>query len=434
VGVLVALAVIAGLILVLRLLVRLVRRMIVRLLSAIHVSRLALLVLNLGRNARRTVLTTLSVAIALFLFCSLRGVLDTLAASIRVSSESRLVVQNRISIVFPLPRTYRDRIAAVPGVRSVTYANWFGGRDPVDARDFYAQFAVDAATYFPMYSRDIEIVAADPPQAAIALPAAVDPKLAAFMVERDACVVGESLFKRKGWKLGQTVTVSGTIFPGSWPFKIRAVYHALEPAFGEEVLLFHWDYLNERGMRGQGPVGWYALELSEPDRAGTISRQIDAMFENSSAATRTGTERAFQAGFVSMYGNVPFLIGVIGLAVVFAILLVAANTMMMASRERTSEYGVLKTLGFEDGMIFRIVLAEAAVITVGGGLAGALLAKWVIEGSKFNAGGFLPPMTVSWATVAIGVGIALLMGAVSGLAPAWRASRLRIVDAIRRVE
>jgi putative ABC transport system permease protein len=135
-----------------------------------------------------------------------------------------------------------------------------------------------------------------------------------------------------------------------------------------------------------------------------------------------------------MYGNVPFLIGVIGLAVVFAILLVAGNTMMMAARERTAEIGVMKTLGFQDGAIFAIVLAEAAIITLGGGLVGAFLAKWGIERSAFNAGGFLPPMTVSWATVATGIGIAILMGATSGLLPAWQASRLRIVDALRRVE
>jgi putative ABC transport system permease protein len=135
-----------------------------------------------------------------------------------------------------------------------------------------------------------------------------------------------------------------------------------------------------------------------------------------------------------MYGNVPFLIGVIGIAVVFAILLVAANTMMMAARERTAEFGVMKTLGFADATLFRLVLIEAAIITFGGGTLGALLAKFTIEGSKFNAGGFLPPMTVSWETVALGVAVAVLMGATSGIIPALQASRLRIVDALRRVE
>jgi len=394
----------------------------------------SLVLVNLLRNKRRTILTMSSVVIALFLFCSLRGVLDTLQAAIKVGSESRLVTRNRISLIFPMPKSYWSRIAAVPGVKSVSVQNWFGGRDPVDPKNWYAQFGVDAATFFPIYARDVDIVAASPPQVEVPLPPGVDPKLAAFMSEQTACVVGERLFKKNRWKLGQTVTLAGTIYPGSWPFVIRAVYHAKDPAFGEETMLFHYKYLEQKGMGGQGAVGIYVLELSQPERAGDIAKSVDAMFENSSYATRTETERAFQAGFVSMYGNVPFLIGVIGLAVVFAILLVAANTMMMAARERVSEFGVMKTLGFQDGTIFAIVLAEAAIITLGGGLAGAFLAKLGLEGSAFNAGGLLPPMTVSWTTVTIGVGIAVFMGATSGLIPAWQASRLRIVDALRRVE
>ncbi len=394
---------------------------------------LSLVLVNLGRNKRRTTLTILSVMIALFLFCTLRGVLDTLEASIRVGSEARLVTRNKISLIFPLPKSYVERIRAVQGVGRVTWGNWFGGTDPLDPGNFYARFGVDAPTYMPMYARDIEIIDQSAPQGTGAVPADVDPKLAAFMEERTACVVGQSLYKRMGWKMGQQISAIGTIFPGDWTWTIRAVYHAKDPAFGEEAIIFHWDYLNERAMGGQGPVGWYTLELTQPERAGEISKQVDGLFENSSAQTRTETERAFQAGFVSMYGNVPFLIGVIGLAVVFAILLVAANTMMMASRERTNEFAVMKTLGFEDGALFRLVLAEAAVITLGGGIAGAMLAKFVLEKSGFNAGGMLPPMTVSWTTVIIGIGIAVLMGLTSGFVPAWQASKLRIVDALRRV-
>jgi len=394
----------------------------------------SLVLVNLFRNKRRTFLTMMSVVIALFLFCALRGVLDTLQASINVGSVTRLITRNKISLIFPLPLSYRDRLAAIPGVKAVSYANWFGGRDPVDPHNFYAQFACDVPTYLPMYTRDVEIIAGDPPQVPVAVPAGLDPKLASFLSERDACLVGERLFKRMKWKLGQRVPVSGTIYPGTWEFTIRSVYHAKDPAFGEESMLFHWKYLSEKGMGGQGSVGWYVLELLDPSQAGAVAHQVDAIYESSAAPTRTETERAFQAGFVSMYGNVPFLIGIIGIAVVFAILLVAANTMMMAARERTAEIGVMKTLGFEDGTIFRVVLAEAAVITLGGGLIGALGAKWLIEGSGFNAGGVLPPMTVSWATVVIGIGIAVLMGATSGLLPAWQASRLTIVDALRRVD
>ncbi len=394
----------------------------------------SLVLVNLGRNRLRTILTMMSVVVALFLFCALRGVLDTLAASIKVGSEARLVTRNAISLIFPLPLSYRERLIAIPGVKRVSYANWFGGRDPVDPGNFYAQFGCDAETYMPIYDADVEIIAADSSVVPLPVPPDVNPKLAMFMSERDACIVGESLFKRMNWKLGQKVPVSGTIFPGTWTFTIRAVYHAKDPAFGEESMLFHWKYLSEKGMGGQGIVGFYVLQLSDPSRAGEVTAAVDALYANSGAATHTETERAFQAGFVSMYGNVPFLIGVIGIAVVFAILLVAANTMMMAARERTAEFGVMKTLGFADVTLFRLVLIEAAIITFGGGTLGALLAKFAIEGSKFNLGGFLPPMTVSWGTVALGVAVAVLMGATSGIIPALQASRLRIVDALRRVE
>jgi len=394
---------------------------------------LRLVLVNLGRNKRRTILTTLSIMVALFLFCALGGVLDTLAESIRVGSETRLVTRNAISLIFPLPLSYRDRIAAVPGVQGVTIQNWFGGQDPKDPHNFFAQFAVDAVTFLPIYSRDFDIIAASPAQGAPPPPPGIDPQLASFMAELTACIVGEKLFTRMGWKLGQTVTLAGTIYPGDWPLTIRAVYHSNKKSFGDESMFFHWEYLNQKGMNGQGLAGLYILQLDSPEQAADIANRIDAMFVNSSAATHTESERAFQAGFVSMYGNLPFVIRLIGLAVAFAILLVAANTMVMAIRERTNEIGVLKTLGFEDGTVFRLVLAEAAVITLIGGLIGAVGAKLAIEGSGFNGGGMLPPMSVHWSTVFTGVGVAVLVGAVSGLIPAWQAARLRIVDALRRV-
>jgi putative ABC transport system permease protein len=332
-----------------------------------------------------------------------------------------------------MPYSYGDRIAGVPGVKRVGTQNWFGGQDPKDPHNFFAQFGVDD-NYFAIFRPDVEIVEASTPQVQAGVPEGCDPKLAAFFQEQTACVVGRKLLEKNGWKLGQTITLSGTIFPGSWPFTIRAVYEARRKAFGEETMLFHFKYLDEHGMGGRRLIGMYVLELSDPSRAPEVAKSVDAMFENSSAATITESEQAFQAGFVSMWGNVPFVLRVIGLAIVFAILLVAANTMMMAFRERTSEIGVLKTLGFDDRAVFGLLLAEAATITFGGGALGALLAKLLIEGTGFNLGGFLPSMSVYWSTVAVGIGIALVAGTVSGLVPAWRAAHLKIVDALRRVD
>jgi len=391
----------------------------------------SLTLVNLGRNKRRTVLTLLSVTVALFLFCALSGVLDTLDEATHVGSENRMVVRNAISLVFPLPLSMEARLAAMPEVRSVAMQNWFGAQDPKDPHNFFPQFGIEAETFFPMYRNEIDIIEASPPQGPVALPPGMDPKLASFMGEQTACVVGSELMAKNGWKVGQTVTLSGTIYPGDWPFTIRAVYRSKVKAFGNQVLFFHWKYLYEKTQQ-QALAGLYKVELKDPGQASEFARKVDAMFINSDYATHTESERAFAAGFISMYGNLPFVLKVIGLAVVFAILLIAANTMVMAVRERTSETGVLKTLGFSDASIFVMVLAEAISISLLGGLIGALGAKQMVGG--FSMGGLLPPMVVRWSTVWTGIAVALLVGAISGWIPAWQASRLRIVNALRRVD
>jgi len=391
---------------------------------------LKLVLVNLGRNKIRTTLTLLSVMVALFLFCALRGVLDTLQEAIKVGEETRLVVRNAVSLVQPLPQSYKQRLQAMPGVTRVGVQNWFGGQDPNDPKGFFAQFGCDD-DLLPIYRDDMEIVEASTPQAAVALPAGADPKLAAYYGEQTSCIVGRELMEKKGWKLGQTITVAGTIYPGNWPMTIRGVYRAKKKSFGEQTVFFPYRYLEQKGMNGSGWVGIYVLKVTDPAQSSNVAKAVDATFENSPYATLTESEQSFQAGFVSMYGNVPFLIGLLGIAVVFAILLVAANTMVMAIRERVSEFGVLKTLGFEDGTIFTMVLVEAAIITLGGGIIGALLAKYLLGGVNL---GFLPPLTIYWSTALTGMAIALVIGAISGLIPAWQASRLRIVDALRRVD
>jgi putative ABC transport system permease protein len=369
--------------------------------------------------------------VALFLFCTLGGVLDTLNAAKDAGSRERLATRNAISLTQWLPGSYQDRIAAVPGVQRVCIQNWFGGRDPQDLHGFFAQFAVDG-NFWPMYSKDLALVAWTEPQVPMAVPADQDPHMASYFAERNSCIVGAKLLETKKWKLGQTVKLDGTIFPGSWDFKINGVYHRREGGtWRDDMMLFRYDYLMEKGLGGGSFAGVFKLAIADPSRSAAIARQVDAMFENSDAATLTESEQAFGAGFVSMYGNVPFALRVIGLAVVFTILLIAANTMVTAVRERTSEIGVMKTLGFTDGTVFTLVVIEAAIITFGGGVVGALLAWLAVRGADL---GFLPPLVVAWPTVFTGIAIALLIGAVSGLIPAIRASRLKIVDALRRVD
>ncbi len=374
-----------------------------------------LILVNLSRNKLRTLLTSLAVTAALFLFVALRSVNTTLNDARDVGSESRMVVRNAISVVFSVPEAYYNWLTTVPGVRRVTWGNWFHGiyQDP---RDFFPSFGVDVEGYFDMYPE--MVVPEDQKEA--------------FKRERTAALVGTGLMERFGWRLGQTINLTSMIYSPdqAWPFTIRAVYTPL-PGWTDEAFYFHYDYLYEMSEWTQ--PGWYILELEDPSLAATVAATIDEHYENSRFATRTETERAFQSGMVSMYGNVGLLLNAVGIAVFFAILLVAANAMMMASRERTSEVAVLKTLGFSDRLLFGLVLVEAAVITVVGGALGVFGAKVLFEGTGFQLMGLLPGFEVKLSTAAVGMLIAVLLGLISGLVPAWQAARLPVAHTLRRV-
>jgi putative ABC transport system permease protein len=376
---------------------------------------LPLVLANLGRHKRRTILTIASVAIALFLFASLQTVVTTLAAAARFGSARRLVSTNSTGIVFTLPIAYANRLQAVPGVESVTWANWFGGRYG-DGKRFFATFAVDPKTYLDMYPE--MIIPADQKEA--------------FLRERTAALVGKHLMEAFGWKVGQNVTEQGTIFPGDWTFTIRGVYVPTDPAIGEDALIFHHEYMEERLGR-PGQAGWYILKIDKTENAPAIAKTIDDMFKNSSFATKTGTEQAFNASFATMWGNVSLLMGTIGTAVVFAILLVTANAMMMSTRERTREVAVLKTIGFRDRTLFGVVMLEAGVIAVTGAVIGLGGAKLLYKSTHFSAGGFLPGFDVTTNTLVVGSVITLVLMIASGLVPAVRAARLPVVSALRQV-
>jgi putative ABC transport system permease protein len=377
---------------------------------------LPLILANLGRHKRRTLLTVASVTLALFLFASLRTVVTTLAATAQFGGARRLVVTNATGLVFPMPLAYANRIKAVPGVEAVSWANWFGGRYG-DGKRFFANFAVDAESYLAMYP---EIVM--PPD-----------QRDAFLHDRSSALIGKRLLTQFGWRLGQNVTLQGTIFPGDWTFTVRAVYAPTDPVIGDDVLLFHHALFDERIGRA-GIAGWYIVQIDNPDRAAGIAKTIDDMFRNSSAPTKTGTEREFQASFATMWGNVSLLMGTIGLAVVFAILLVTANAMMMSARERTGEVAVLKTIGFSDRTLFTLVMLEAGVVTLTGAAIGLGGAKLLYRATNFNGLGFLPGFDVTSATLLLGAGVALALMLASGLVPAVRAARLPVVQALRHVE
>ena len=372
---------------------------------------------NLMRHKLRTTLTILSIALALFLFASLRTVVTQLEISSQLGAANRMVVQNATAFIFPLPQSYAARLATIPHVTAVTWANWFGGKYG-DGRKFFGPLAVDPASYLEIYKNDF-LVQPDQREA--------------FLRERTAVIVGQGLLKAFGWKIGDNVTLQGTIYPGDWTFTIRGTYSLKETAYGDEQFLFHYDYLYERVKDNVSP-GWFILRIDDPARSGVVAKAIDDSFRNSPAPTKTGTEQAFSAGFMTMFGNIQLLMGTIGMAVVFAILLIAANAMLMNQRERTSEVAVLKTVGFTDRTIFSLVIVEAAFMALTGAALGLGLAIILPKATHFNAFGFLPGFHVTSGTVMVGAGIALLLSVLSGFTPAYQAARMPVVQALRRVE
>jgi putative ABC transport system permease protein len=372
---------------------------------------------HLARSKRRTFLTVSSIALALFLFCTLRTVMTSFDAAIRASDDTRLVVRHAASLVFPLPLAYRDRLTQIPGVETVGFGNWFGGfyQDP---KNQFAQFAVDVDHFFAIYP---EVIV--PPD-----------QRAAFLSERTACLAGAAAVKKYGWKLGQTIPITGTIYPGDWRLTLRGIYTGRTEDIDLNTIFFHWDYLNESmpDVR-KNQVGIYWLRLRSASDAPAVSDRVDAMFQNSPQPTKTETEKSFQAGFISMLGNVSMLLTIIGSAIVFAIMLVTINTMMMAARERTTEIAVLKTLGFSDGLILCLVAAEALLLSVAGGVIGCGVAFLLFRRLDFTANGLFPNFRVLPETLGWGMLLAVAMGLVSGLVPALQAARLQIAGALRKV-
>lgn len=370
---------------------------------------------NLMRHRRRTVLTTLSVALALFLFASLRSVSTTLDKATEAGSETRMVVRNAMGIVFPLPMSYAQRLAAVPGVSDVSWATWFQGVYQSE-RDFFASFAIDPESFLRIY------------------PEIVVPRdqFEAFIADRSGAIVGVDLMQKYGWRLGQQVTLRGSIYPGDWPFTIRATYTVTNESFDELSFMFNFRYLEERTERRALP-GWYYLKIEHPEQAARVAATVDEQFRNSTHPTRTETERAFTAGFITMWGNVRFLMSTIGMAVVFAILLVTGNAMMMSARERTGEIAVLKTLGFSERLLFGIEMAEAGTVAMAGAVLGLGGAK-LFWASTDVLSRFFPGYGVTGSTLAVGAALALTLALASGVVPAVRAARLSIVQALRHVE
>lgn len=388
---------------------------------------------HLRRNWIRTTSTIVGIAMCVFLIGTLRTVLSAIEWSLQSASASRLVTRHAISVNFNMPEVYKGRIEAVSGIRRVAMVNWFGGLrgDPESGeafRDFFTNLAVEAEPYLAMYP-EFDIPA---------------DQRAAFMQEMRGGVIGRGLANRFGWRIGDTFQLESFIPPyrkGSpFEFVVRAIYDVDKtkyPGFDDSLMLFHRKYLDE-GVNRRAAVGMFVIEIANQGKAAEISGAIDAAFENSDTQTKTMTEGAFAAEFVSMAGNMALLLNAIGLAVTFTILLVTANTMSMAIRERRTEIAVLKTLGYSSGLVMSLVLGEAVAIGALGGGLGLLLA-WTTLDSLRNVpylgaivGGF-PDFGLSASVAALGLAISLLVGLAAGVGPAALAYRARVTEMLRQV-
>jgi putative ABC transport system permease protein len=382
---------------------------------------------HLRKNWIRTLSTVLAMSVCILLFCTLQTVVEAVNFGLHAGNANRLVTRHYVSLVFNLPLNYKQKVEAVPGVKEVVMNWWFGGiyRDP---KNFFANMATEPQAFLEVYPE-------------IMLPADQKEK---WLHDRRGAIVGRKLAQRFGWKVGDQFELESTIPPyrvgHPFDFVVDGIYdtdQAKYPATDLNSMYFDYKYLYEATGRNLG-IGWLVEKIDDPSHAGAISKTIDAQFENSDAATKTETEQAFLAGFVAMAGNLAFLLNGIGLAVAFTILLVTANTMSIAVRERQQEIGVLKTLGFSSGLVMALILTEALLIGVLGGALGILISVGILKIlpqvpmlGDIVAG--FPNFGLSPQTTATGVGIALLLGLLAGLFPAVTGYRARITETLRQV-
>jgi putative ABC transport system permease protein len=376
------------------------------------------IVRNTFRNKRRSLLTLISISFSLLLLTLMISIWRSFYVDqVAPEASRRLIIRDRVSLAFFLPAYYRDKIRSIPGVVAVAPLTWFGGRY-IDDRPvhFFAQLATDPDEYLKVASDKIV-----PPD-----------QLKAWQQDRAGALVDVTLAKKYGWKIGDRITLQGTIFEANPELTIRAIYHRDPP---QNALYFHTKYLEESVKWFKGQAGWYAAQIDSADNVARVSGEIDAQFRNSPLQTKTESEKAFQLGFVASLGNVKaFILGICG-AVVFTIMLVSANTMAMSVRSRTREVALLKTLGFTRQRVLSIFVSESVALSVAGGTLGILAAVpviWFLTRS-FIALGVPLAMKVNMPTAGLSLLVALSLGLVSGYLPAFNASRMNIVEGLRHI-
>lgn len=381
---------------------------------------LKLIVKNALRHKLRTSLTILGITIVILAFGLLRTVVSAWYAGVEASSASRLVTRNSISLVFQLPLSYKDKIRQINGVKLVSYGNWFGGVY-IDEKNFFANFAAEPKSYLELYPEYV----LHPDQKA------------AFLLDRKAAIAGQKLAVKYGWKIGDTITLKGTIFPGNWEFVLRGIYQGKDKSTDETQFFFHWDYLNETMKktvpRRADQTGFYLIGITDPNLAEEVAVAVDKTFKNSLAETLTETEKTFQLSFVSMSEAIVIAIQLVSFVVIIIIMAVMANTMAMTARERIGEYAVFKTLGFGGWHIAALVFGESLFIAMIGCTIGIFFTFPAAKVFGNTMGTYFPVFNVATKTIYLDIIASLLVGFVAAIIPTWRAIKIRIADGLRRI-
>ena len=385
---------------------------------------------NAARHKGRTALTASGIAVAIILFTLMRTFVLSWTGAIEHAAKDRLGTRHKVTFIMSLPKRYAEDIGQVPGVSKrngvpqVTFMNWFGGKIASRPSDFFGNFAVDHRTLLDVID-EMEI---DPAQAQ------------AWKENRQGALIGDRLAQQFGWKVGDKVVLTGTIFPGEWEFVIEAIYTTQRRSIDRSSFYFHWDLLNESPVfKPKDQIGWIVTRIDDPSQSGAISRRIDKMFEERDVQTVTMSEQAMNQSFLGMISAILRAVDVVTVAILIIIVLILGNTIAMGVRERTSEYGCLRAIGFRGSHIAWQVIGESVTIGVLGGVLGLAFSWLFINGLvgpalEDNMGGFFPHFRIPAELAVYGLLIAIGLAVVAALVPAYRASKLNVVTALRAIE
>jgi putative ABC transport system permease protein len=378
---------------------------------------------NVLRNKFRTIMTIGGITAALVAFLAVRTVVTSWESAVDYAAKDRLGTRHKVTFVMTLPKKYVDQIRQVPGVKNATWANWFGAKNPNNEKEFFANMAVDVPSFIDVY-----------PEIALE-PDAVQ----RWKQNKRGAIIGDVLAKKFGWKVGDKITLMGTIYPGDWEFEVSGIYQATARTVDRSSMFFHWEYLNDALPAEQKDhVGWVASRVDDPTKVPNIAKAIDQLFDEQDTQTVTMSEKAMQQSFMGMFSAVLTALKWVSIVIMVIMTLIIGNTIAMGVRERTNEYGMMRAIGFRPGHIAGFVVGEAAFIGLLGGLVGLGLGFLFVNFGigrflEENMGQMFPFFRVATDSAILALAGAIVLGAVAAILPAWRAARLDVIQAIRKI-